>query len=130
MKTVLMALLAGLPFVATPALASEPELSQRYTSCMESADGVTIDMHACIAAEHERQDGRLNRAYKQLTSQLTPARKAQLVTAQRLWVQYREADCSFYADPDGGTQANLEGASCELSATARRAEELESFLDR
>ncbi|MCZ7171404.1 DUF1311 domain-containing protein, partial [Salmonella enterica] len=92
-------------------LASEPELSQRYTSCMERADGVTIDMHACIAAEHERQDGRLNRAYKQLTSQLTPARKAQLVTAQRLWVQYREADCSFYADPDGGTQANLEGAS-------------------
>ena len=130
MKIVLMVLLVGFSFMATPALASEPELSQRYTACMERSEGITIDMHACIAAEHERQDGRLNLAYKQLSNQLSDDRKKQLLAAQRLWIQFRGANCAFYADPDGGTLANLDGATCELEATASRAAELERFLDR
>lgn len=129
MKIVLTALLVGLAFVATPALANEPDLSQRYTSCMERADGYNIDMHACIAAEYERQDGRLNLAYKQLSNQLSDDRKKQLLAAQRLWIQFRGTNCAFYADPDGGSLANLDGATCELETTARRAAELERFLD-
>jgi len=130
MKTLSMALMAGLAFAAAPAFAEGVELSQRYSTCMNQADGITIDMHACIAAEYERQDGRLNLAYKQLSNQLSDDRKKQLLAAQRLWIQFRGANCAFYADPDGGTLANLDGATCELEATALRAAELERFLDR
>lgn len=127
MKKVWMVLLASMACMAAPAMAGETELSQRFTTCMERADGVSIDMHACIAAEHERQDGRLNRAYKTLSAALTPARKAQLVAGQRLWIQFRDANCAFYNDPDTGTMGNLEGVMCELQMTADRSAELESF---
>ena len=44
--------------------------------------------------------------------------------AQRLWLQYRDANCQFYADPDGGTAAGVAAADCVLQMTAGRAREL------
>src|SRR5690606_4679598 len=77
--------------------------SASYSACVERSNGVTADMLDCIAAELATQDARLNAAYRTLTSQLGPERKQQLVATQRLWIQYRDANCGFYADPDGGT---------------------------
>ena len=83
----------------------------------------------CIGTETTTQDARLNGAYKKLATQLTPNRKKQLLTAQRLWIQYRDANCKFYADPDGGTMATVNASDCVLQATAARAKELENFLE-
>lgn len=38
-----------------------------------------------IPAEHQRQDARLNKAYKALMAELPPPRKKQLQNAQRAW---------------------------------------------
>ena len=81
-------------------------ISRAYLSC---------DRHLCNNA---------NRNYKALMAELTPARKKQLQTAQRLWLQYRDANCHFYADPDGGTAAGVAAADCVLQMTAHRAREL------
>lgn len=120
------ALLAASSTLAAPAAAqpSAPQLSASFAACMDKSGGVTAEMHACISAEHTRQDQQLNRNYQALMAELTPARKKQLQTAQRLWLQYRDANCHFYADPDGGTLAGIAAADCVLQMTAHRAREL------
>ena len=115
---------AGVPCVAS---ANEAGLSKQYTACMDKAGGTTFGMIECISTETQHQDGQLNKAYKALMAELLPARKAQLLEAQRAWIKYRDANCAFHDDPDGGTLARVNANSCMLTATAGRARELESF---
>ena len=110
-----------------PVFAGEVELSKEYSACIENSGGVTVNMLDCIAAETKRQDAQLNKAYKEVMGELSPERKKQLRTAQRLWIKYRDANCNFYADPDGGTYAQVSANECFLNETASRAKELESF---
>jgi len=107
-----------------PACASEPELSSRYSSCLDRAGGVTISMIDCIRAELALQDVKLNANYKLLGVNLSSFRKKQLVDAQRAWLSFRDANCAFYADPDGGTLATVMAQDCLLNMTASRANEL------
>ena len=117
-------LLLGAAGGALPALAQGSGLSPQYEACLEKAGGVTLPMVECIVAEHGRQDKRLNTTYHALMAELEPQRKPQLQAAQRLWVQYRDANCSFYLDPEGGSQARVAANACRLHMTAQRAEEL------
>ncbi len=110
--------------------ADEDLFTGRFEACIEQSGGVTVEMLNCIGEETRTQDARLNGAYKALRSQLTPARKQELLAAQRIWIQYRDANCSFYAGPDGGTSATVAANYCVLQETAERAKELEDFLDR
>ncbi|SDM08017.1 Uncharacterized conserved protein YecT, DUF1311 family [Oryzisolibacter propanilivorax] len=124
-KTIAASLL--LACLALPAHADQPAYSPRYQSCMDRAGGVTVSMLDCIGDEHGRQDQRLNQAYRTLTGQLAPSRRKGLVAAQRLWLQYRDANCGFYADPDGGTLAGVSAALCRLQMTTQRAQELQDL---
>ena len=94
---------------------------------MDKSNGVTAEMFNCTGAETKRQDVRLNKAYKDLMVTLSPARKKQLQDAQRLWVKYRDVNCNFYADPEGGTIAQVNTSGCFMEATALRAKELEQL---
>lgn len=116
--------LLGLSHLAS---ADDLGLTRQYSSCMDKAAGVTANMLDCMGAETKRQDARLNKAYKDVMAQLSAARKKPLQEAQRAWIKYRDANCSFYADPDGGTLATVNSNDCFMSATASRAKELESF---
>jgi uncharacterized protein YecT (DUF1311 family) len=107
--------------------ANEDLYTGRYNNCMDQSGGVTVNMLDCIGEELNSQDARLNGAYKQLRSQLTSARRQSLLDAQRLWIKYRDANCNFYADPEGGTFANLLASECVLRETAERAKELEEL---
>ncbi|MDP1665473.1 MAG: lysozyme inhibitor LprI family protein [Methylobacter sp.] len=110
-----------------PVFADDNGLSQTFLACMDQSGGVTVSMIECMNAEAERQDVRLNNAYKDIMSGLSPERKKQLQEAQRLWLKYRTANCDFYYDPDGGTIAGVSANDCFMSATAARAKELESI---
>ena len=127
MKRICLAL--AMLISSSGAFADEALFTKNHSICLEKSGGVTVAMVDCIAAELKTQDARLNGVYKKLGTQLTPARKKQLQTAQRLWIQYRDANCAFYADPDGGTIATVSASDCVLRATATRAKELENFLD-
>lgn len=122
-------LVAGLILCCLSQVASADDvgLSKQFPACMDKSGGVTVDMLDCIGAETKRQDARLNKAYKEAMPQLSPARKKQLQEAQRTWIKYRDANCNFYADPDGGTMATVSSNDCFMSATASRAKELEGF---
>jgi len=94
---------------------------------MDKSNGVTSNMIDCMAAESKRQGARLNKAYKELMDQIPAQRKKQLQLAQDAWVAYRDENCEFYYDPDGGTIAAVNANDCFMSATATRAKELETL---
>lgn len=114
---------------AAPAAADEPDYSAEYSSCMDDSGGVTADMIDCIGQELERQDARLNKVYNEFMAALTAERKEQLRSAQRAWLKFRDENCKFYDDPDGGSIARVSANVCVLSATAARADELAGLAE-
>ncbi len=116
--------IACLPDAAS---AHDAAQSKRHTACMKKSGDTTAGMIECIDAEFLRQDAQLNKAYQALMANLTEPRREKLKQAQRIWLKYRDANCDFYADPDGGTMAQVSANNCMLSTTAERARELESL---
>ena len=118
----------ALACTALTASAQDAALSPQFASCMDKSGGITIGMIECIVAETTRQDARLNRAYKAAMGALeSPERKKQLQTAQRAWIKFRDANCAYYYDPDGGSMARVSANQCMLTSTANRAQEIERF---
>ena len=103
-------------------------MTKEYLTCVDKGEGVTDKTLDCISAEFDRQDTRLNDAYKKLISKLSKDRAKSLVEAQRAWIKFRDANCGFYHDPDGGSAAHIAGNECMLNATVERANELENLL--
>jgi len=62
-------------------------------------------------------------------SKLSGKRKEGLLEAQRAWIKFRDTNCNFYYDPDGGSAAHLAGSDCMLNATADRATELKNLTN-
>lgn len=107
--------------------AQDAGLSKQFNACMDKSGGVTQSMVECIGAETQRQDARLNKVYKTLAANLSPERKKQLQEAQRAWIKFRDANCGFYYDPDGGTMARVSANDCVMTMTSNRAKELENL---
>jgi len=104
-------------------------MTQEYLTCMDKSKGVTPEMMDCMSAETARQDARLNENYKRLMSKVSAKRKKTLLEAQRAWIKFRDLNCEFYYDPDGGTAARLASNDCFLQATADRAKELKNLTN-
>ncbi|MCF4099529.1 lysozyme inhibitor LprI family protein [Maritalea mediterranea] len=100
--------------------------------CMEEEEGgmTTIGMSSCMMREHSWWDSILNIQYQNLKQVLEPALFEDLRDAQRKWIPYRDASCSFHYNYWGdGTMRSTAFASCMLDATANRAIELSNILD-
>lgn len=102
-------------------------LTPAFSACLDKAGGNTFGMKECIAAETKKQELRLNKAYQAALKAVTPPRQKQLREAQRAWVKFRDADCDFLYDPEGGTLAGVTSADCFMQKAAQRAVELESI---
>ena len=118
----LILLLACAPYAAS---AQDAGLSKQFSACMDKSGGATSGMIECLGAETQRHDARLNSAYKAVMEGLSPERKKQLQEVQRSWIKFRDTNCSFYADPDGGSLARVSASQCMMTTTAARARELE-----
>lgn len=133
-----VAIMVGLALTASGAQAAtakaidpEREYSATYRRCLETGDaarGVTPAMGACIHAELDRQDARLNGAYKAAMARLSPQGKVSLRNTQRAWIRNRDQSCR--ENLTGGTIDMLEVPGCHLSMTAVRAVELEQMARR
>jgi uncharacterized protein YecT (DUF1311 family) len=82
---------------------------------------------ACVQAKIDVADHRLNAAYKALQARIDAAQRHPLLSAPRLWVQYRDANCGFYGVQDGSIR-KVQAAECIRSMTEYRARELEKPL--
>jgi len=87
----------------------------------------TLAVVECVQTKTDVADQRLNAAYKALQAGIDAAQRQPLLAAQRLWVQYRDANCGFYGVQDGSIR-QVQAAECIRSMTEDRARELEKAL--
>ena len=80
----------------------------------------TPDVVECVQAKTNAADQRLNAAYKALQAGIKANQRQPLLAAQRLWVQYRDANCGFYGVQDGSIR-QVQAAKCIRSMTEDRA---------
>lgn len=92
-----------------------------YEQCMEDAMGITESMIECSNSEWERQDKRLNAAYK--SAMASTQDKNALRAIQREWIKERDSQCKD--DGKQGQSGALVAADCMATKTALRADELE-----
>jgi uncharacterized protein YecT (DUF1311 family) len=84
----------------------------------------TVEVVDCIAGKTKTWDQRLNAAYQALQQRIDPGQREPLRAAQRLWLQYRDANCGFYGSREGSLR-RVEAAECLRAMTEERATELE-----
>jgi uncharacterized protein YecT (DUF1311 family) len=92
----------------------------------QPCDGDTFQMVECLKAKTVQWDKRLNVAYQKALQDAVPAQREPLRTAQRVWIQYRDANCLYYGMGEG-TIARLDAGECMRSMTEARAKELEGL---
>jgi uncharacterized protein YecT (DUF1311 family) len=86
---------------------------------------VTADLASCLVNAREAADAQLNAAYRRLREKLNAADRQRLVAAQRLWIQYRDANCAAERDLyEGGTAAPPAYLACLEAMTRARKKEL------
>jgi uncharacterized protein YecT (DUF1311 family) len=92
----------------------------------KSCDGNTFEMVECLKAKTAQWDKRMNIAYQQAVKDAGNAQRDPLRAAQRLWIQYRDANCLYYGMGEG-TIARLDAGECMRNMTEARAKELEGL---
>jgi len=85
----------------------------------------TPEMVDCLNAPTAQWDKRLNAGYKAALDAAQGKQREQLRAAQRLWIQYRDANCTYYSMGEGSI-GRIEAAACMQRMTKARAEELSS----
>jgi uncharacterized protein YecT (DUF1311 family) len=84
----------------------------------------TADIVECLAIQAAVWERRLNAAYQRLMEDLPARRRDRLRSAQQLWLQFRDANCAYFASREG-TIARVDAGQCLLRLNAGRAIELE-----
>jgi uncharacterized protein YecT (DUF1311 family) len=99
--------------------------------CFQSESTTTAEMVACYGKGLAMWDKELNRFYGQLMASLGPAQKESVQTAQRQWLQYRDAErAAFDAVDNDGTLSRVGRAREAMRITKEQAERLARLLSR
>jgi len=110
-------------------LSAAPAFAGAKGNPAQDCDGSTVQMVECIKSKTAQSDKRLNIAFEKAMQAANPQQHDQLRTAQRLWIQYRDANC-LYVGMGGGTISQINAAQCLFSMTEERAKELEILSDQ
>ena len=89
----------------------------------QACDGGTYQMVDCLGAQTASWDKKMTAAYRDLLKYSEGKQKEQLRATQRLWIQYRDANCLYYRVGEGSI-ALIEAAECTRNMTQARAKEL------
>ncbi|HWX51164.1 MAG TPA: lysozyme inhibitor LprI family protein [Roseomonas sp.] len=106
-----------------PAQAASPQNDDAACDTATTTAGIA----ACLGAEAKAWDRKLNAAYAALQERIDPGQREPLRAAQRLWIQYRDANCRFYGAREGSVR-QIEAAECLRSMTRDRARELTAAM--
>jgi uncharacterized protein YecT (DUF1311 family) len=114
--TILLAGLSGMPGYAQ-------HMNEKDCPCANVL--VTAELTSCFSQARDKADADLNSVYKQVKGRLQGADLERLTKTQRLWIQYRDANCSaeeeLYA---GGSARSAVYLACLESMTRARTREL------
>ncbi len=115
-------LLLAIPALLVSTGSQAQMFNQEYEKCNQ---GDTVSMVQCVNNSAKKWDTRLNKSYKALMERSDAAQQAPLKSAQRQWIQYRDANCQFYALGDGSI-SQINAAECLRAMTQARTCEIEA----
>jgi uncharacterized protein YecT (DUF1311 family) len=121
MTRLTIALLLGAVSANIPARAQH--MNEKDSPCASVV--VTADLANCLAKARDKVDAELSAVYRAIRGKLDGADTQRLVAAQRLWIQFRDANCTaeheLYA---GGTAAGPAYLACLEAMTRARTKDL------
>ena len=107
-------------------LADSQDLRSEEKECGEHMSYKQIS--GCFSNLYRKADKELNDQYSKLSNSLDLENRKNLVTAQRLWVKFRDADCTFYEPREESDNLVFSSRSiCLTRRTLDRLEQLESY---
>ena len=126
--TALICITAG---ISMPVAAQEPNCKEPQTQA---------DMTICAGKDYEKADKQLNVDYQKLRKLLVERDKAAdadgkgaadaLVTAQRAWVAFRDANCALSGfQARGGSMEPMLISSCLAEMSTKRADDLRQLSE-
>jgi uncharacterized protein YecT (DUF1311 family) len=130
MKQKLLFLALAISLAPLPASAGADIEAACYKTC-ESATSSNIEYKACLARAADKADAALNQAYKDLLAAVRAAGKemgqapdaqlGDLKDAQKQWIAYRNANCTFEDSlAFGGTATGGNYSSCLCALSYQR----------
>ncbi|NLN69093.1 MAG: DUF1311 domain-containing protein [Alcaligenaceae bacterium] len=118
----LLYLLLAIPALLVSTGSQAQMFNQEYEKCNQNT---TVSIVDCVNKQAKKWDTRLNKSYKALMERSDAAQQAPLKSAQRQWIQYRDANCQFYALGDGSI-SQINAAECLRAMTQERTCEIEA----
>jgi len=89
----------------------------------EDCDGGTLQIVKCMEAQRAYWDKKLDEAYKQALKDSDPGQADYLRLAERAWIKYRDANCTYYHQGQGSI-SQVNAAWCMRDMTEQRYKEL------
>ncbi|MEO8810923.1 MAG: lysozyme inhibitor LprI family protein [Rhodanobacter sp.] len=89
------------------------------------------DMSMCAEAAYKKVDAELNAAYRHIMERLksNQASARLLVTAQKSWLGFRDAECAFNSSGTaGGSIQPMLVTQCREDLTRKRVQQLKNYL--
>lgn len=122
---------SGLLLLATYTCSCSIALAQHMNApgapCQKT-NGVTTALDNCFGRTYKAADNQLNLLYKQIRQVLTPDEQQQLLEAQRLWLQLRDATCKAESDLyKGGDAESPAYSACLEEETRQRTADLKTI---
>jgi uncharacterized protein YecT (DUF1311 family) len=119
LRTIIVA--GALALLAAPAMADDLD-------CKNPQDQQS--MNFCAEKDYQAADKKLNAVYKNIVTALgDDSYVIKLKTAERAWMTFRDAQCTFEtAENEGGSIHPMVYSGCEARLTNERTKELQSYL--
>jgi len=141
-KTVMLLLAIGLLFTACQSDIKEKKtepievketqqkqpFSKDFYKCDKERGETTIGIASCLEEELNREDKKLNTAYKKAKESIQSFRRESLKKVQLAWIAYRDAKCGFLHHKDSGSSGSLDEQECLIKETMIRAKELKDIF--
>ena len=110
-----------LPFLCSSCFAQH--MNATDGPCQTPSSGATETY--CFASALKKSDSDLNQLYRRVQSVVNGDELVKLKTAQRLWIQFRDANCEAEQELySGGSAASMVKLACLESVTRHRTDEL------
>ncbi|MGX8011533.1 lysozyme inhibitor LprI family protein [Mesorhizobium sp. ORM8.1] len=94
--------------------------------CNRNDDSQSM-MNICADADYQAADAKLNAAYQDLVRRNDQTSNKLLQTAQRAWIAFRDAECTYStAGSEGGSIHPMEVSQCLTGLTDERTKQLTS----
>lgn len=106
-------------------------LSAFADDCMDTATSQG-QMNSCAGKTYQEADKMLNDAYRRALARVSAdaAAKKKLITAQKAWIVFRDAECNFVVSGVGeGSAGPMVKLGCLEALTTHRTDTLQKYLD-